>query len=277
MDFVPRRSFIRSLLAALLVLSLSACAAPGAQSRELTVFAASSLRDAFRDLGAAFERANPGVSVVFNYAGTPQLVEQINAAAPADVFASANQKLMDAVVAKGRVDAGAAVVFARNRLVVIAPRAKTGAGSVVSVRSLADLAKPGVKLVLADAAVPVGGYVRDMLKKASADAVFGANFEAAALANLVSNEEDVRAVFSKVALGEADAGVVYASDVTRDAAGQVITIAIPSAFNTIATYPIAPLRGAKDAALARAFVDFALSLEGQAILRAHGFDAPAQP
>ncbi len=257
------------LLAAALGASATGCVSeqtPQPVGGAITVYAAASLRDVFQEIGKNFEAANPGTKVMFNFAGSQQLAEQIGYGAPADVFASANQQQMDAVVKIARVDANASRTFVCNRLVVVFPKANPG-----RVRTLKDLAKPGLKLVLANKSVPVGGYTLDFLNKASANAEFGAGFADAVLANVVSYEEDVRAAFSKAALGEADAAVVYSSDVAADKATQVSALEIPSELNTIASYPIAALKDSPNAALAQAFARYVLSPPAQTVLVKHGF------
>jgi molybdate transport system substrate-binding protein len=238
--------------------------AASALSGSLTVYAAASLTDAFAEIGEAFEAANPGVDVAFNFAGSSALRTQIEEGAPADVFASANTTHMDALV-----EAGLAVdptIFVHNSLVVITP-----SDNPAGLATFADLKNSGLNLVLAAEEVPVGGYARDMLANADADPEFGAGFSDAVLANLVSNESNVKQVVAKVQLGEADAGVVYGSDVTPDVAPNLHTIQVPDAVNVIADYPIATLIDADNADLAQAFVEFVLSLEGQTILAKWGF------
>lgn len=243
---------------------LAACAAPAPAT--LNVFAAASLTDAFNEMGKTFEAANPGAKVSFNYAGSQQLAQQIGQGAPADVFASANAAQMEAAIKTGRVAGGAAQIFARNRLVVVAAKASPN-----PITQLKDLAKPGQKVVLADGSVPVGGYALDFLRKASASPEFGAAYSQTVRANVVSYEQDVKAVLGKVALGEANAGIVYATDVLGDSASKVNRIDIPDALNTLAAYPIAPLNDSKNAALAQTFVAFVLSPQGQAVLAKYGF------
>jgi molybdate transport system substrate-binding protein len=233
---------------------------------ELTVFAAASLTDAFIALKADFEARYPHVTVVYNFAGSNALAQQLAEGAPADVFASANAAQMNAAIAAERVVTGTQRVFVRNRLVVVVPTGNPG-----DVGALQDLAKPGLLLVLASAEVPVGQYSLDFLDKAPLDPAFGAAFKDEVLANVVSYEENVRSVLTKVALGEADAGLVYTSDVTGAAAGQVERLDIPDGLNTIATYPIAPLQDSAHAAMAQAFVDYVLAPEGQDILAGFGF------
>lgn len=269
-----RQSFLKTTaMGALLILAttLTSCAAPNAKQSpaatgNLTVYAAASLQDVFKEIGTTFETQHPGTTVRFSFAGSQQLAEQIGLGAPADVFASANKRLMDVVVKAGRVNEQDARVFAQNRLVVVFPK-----GNPAGIERLQDLSKSGLKLVLAAPAVPVGAYSLEFLKKASAQPEFGTTYSPTVLANVVSYEADVRAVFSKVALGEADAGIVYSSDVLADKAKDVGTIDIPNDLNTVASYPIAPLKDSPNLPLATAFVDYVLSPEGQTVLRKHGF------
>ncbi|HTT66868.1 MAG TPA: molybdate ABC transporter substrate-binding protein [Gemmatimonadales bacterium] len=235
---------------------------PAAPSRTLTVFAAASLTRAFSDLGDSLERRTPGLEVRFNFAGSQQLALQIEQGAAADVFASADQRWMADVRDSGLVE-GTPRVFAHNRLVVITPAAAPIAG-------LRDLARPGLKLVLAADAVPAGRYARAALLNLSRLPGFTAEFGRRALANVVSNEENVKAVVAKVQLGEADAGIVYVSDVTAEVAPRVRRIEVPDAANVVADYPVAVLRHAPDPEDARAFVALLLSPPGQAVLRANG-------
>lgn len=254
---------------AALVAWLAACAAPPpattSTSSEIVVYAAASLREAFNEIGDRFEQATPNTRVSFNFAGSQQLAEQVKQGAPADVFASANTRQMNDVISFGRVTSGTQQFFAQNRLVVVAAK------NAPAVESLTDLAKPGVKIVLAAKAVPAGQYALDFLMKASATPAFGATFSQTVLANVVSYEEDVRAVLGKVALGEADAGVVYSSDVAAGKKSSVRTMDIPDDLNTTAAYPIAPLNDSKNAELAKQFIDFVMSKDGQAILAKYGF------
>jgi len=233
---------------------------------DLNVFAAASLTDAFGEIGKMFEANHPGVSVILNFAGSQQLAQQINEGAPADVFASANKKQMDVVIGAGEIVTGTQQTFVKNRLVVIYPQ-----GNPANLKALKDLAKPGLKLVIAAKEVPVGQYALDFLDKATADPAFGASYKDGVVANVVSYEENVKSVLSKVALGEADAGIVYTSDISGNDAGKVVRIDIPDALNVIATYPIAPVKAGRNANLAQAFIDMVLSPEGQNILAKYNF------
>ena len=229
-------------------------------SQTLTVFAASSLADAFGEIGAAFQAQNPGVSVLFNFAGSSDLAAQLAEGAPADVFASANNKQMTVANDAGRI-AGKPHTFVKNRLVLIIP-----ADNPAGIQSLRDLAGAGLQLVFAASVVPVRTYTDTVLERLAADPAYGDSYRAAVLANVVSEEQNVRQVAAKIALGEADGGFVYASDVTPEISTQVQVIAIPDHLNTIATYPIAISNDTAQPELAQSFVDFVLSDAGQDVL-----------
>ncbi len=232
----------------------------------LTVFAAASLTDAFTEMGVQFEAAHPDVQVVFNFAGSQQLAQQLVQGASGDVFASANEKQMDNVVENGRIAATTPQPFAHNELVVVFPQDNPG-----NITGLADLTKPGLKIILATAEVPVGAYSLQFLQTASGKDALGDGFETAVLANVVSYEQNVRAVLSKVALGEADAGIVYSSDLVGSVQSEMGRVAIPAEWNVIAEYPIAPLADSRQPGYAQDFIDFVLSPMGQQILDKYGF------
>ena len=235
----------------------------------LTVFAAASLTGAFGDIGKAFEAANPGVTVKFSFAGSSTLLTQIQQGAPADVFASADHKNMDPLVTQNLVASGSDQDFATNLLQVILPP-----NNPANVQTLQDLAKPGLKLILEDPSVPAGNYARQILANMSKDPTYGTDFSTKVLANIVSNETDVKVVVSKVDQGEADAGIVYVTDGL--ATPDLKTISIPADYNVIAHYPIAPLVKAPNPDLAKAFVAYVLSTDGQAVMKKWGF-SPANP
>lgn len=233
--------------------------------KTLNIFAAASLTDAFTEIGRNFEAANPGVTVTFNFAGSQALRTQIEEGAPADIFASANEAEMDTLVTGSLVMQDTPRVFLRNKLVVILP-----ADNPAGLATLEDLAKPGIKLVLAAEEVPVGKYSRQALDAMNDQ--FGADFKDKVLANVVSNEDNVKQVVAKVQLGEADAGIVYTSDAV--AAPELKTIEIPAELNVIASYPIAPLAKSENIDVAKAFCDYVLSAEGQSVLVKWGFAPP---
>jgi molybdate transport system substrate-binding protein len=250
---------------------VSGCStAQEAEAGELVVFAAASLNGAMRELGRAFERGRPGLRVRFNLAGSQQLAVQLEHGAQADLFASADARWMDYAGDRGLL-AGAPRPFARNRLVVVVP-----AADPARIARLQDLARPGIKTVIGAEAVPVGAYAHRLLANLAQAPGFPPDFERLALANVVSREENVKAVVAKVQLGEADAGIVYVSDVSGPAAARLRTLPIPESLNVVAEYPIAALRAAASPAAAAAFLDFALGAEGQSVLRRFGL-RPAPP
>ncbi len=227
----------------------------------VTVFAAASLTDAFTEIESTLEAATPGLDIVNNFAGSQGLVTQLTEGAPADVAAFASNTAMTNAI-DADVISGEPETFVENLLTLVVPT-----DNPAGITSPADLAKPGIKLVLAQEEVPVGGYSRESICSMGTDtATYGDDFVANVAGNVVSQEDNVRAVLSKVALGEADAGIVYTSDVTDD----VIAIDIPLAVNEIATYPIASVAsGNPDAAAA--YISYILSPDGQAILESYGF------
>ncbi len=261
-------AFRLATITLLITLLLMACSpSPNFSPKTtLTVFAAASLTDAFGEIGTAFEQSNPNVTLRFNFAGSQQLAQQITQGAPADVFASANTAQMEIGIRSGRISPATSHIFAKNRLIVITPR-----DNKTNITALDGLAKPSLKIVLADKAVPVGQYSLDFLQKASAQAKFGANYGPNVLKNVVSYEQDVKAVLNKVALGEADAGIVYTTDAIGPNAAKIQRIEIADDLNTLANYPIAILNDSKAPATAQQFVDFVSSARAQSILRQYGF------
>jgi len=263
----------RLLLLALLGLVLGGCggaapaATPSNPSRpgEVVVFAAASLSDAFGEIAQAFQQAHPGAKVIFHFAGSSTLRTQLAQGARADVFASADEENMRAAQQAGVIE-GEPAPFARNTPVIVVP-----ADNPAGLHSLKDLARPGVRLVLAAKEVPIGRYARQILERAGRDPDYGADFADRVLANRVSEELNVKAALAKVALGEADATFVYRTDVTADVRGKVQVIEIPAAYNVIAEYSIAVVRNAPNPEGARAFVAFVRSPAGQEILARWGF------
>lgn len=263
---------LRTVLSFLLLLCAPVLAG-GCASRQvstLVVYAASSLTEAFTAIGTEFEARHDNVRVVFNFAGSQTLSTQIEHGAVADVFASADAVHMDRLQENDLL-AERPVVFALNRLVVVLP-----AANPAQLRSLRDLARPGLRLVVAQENVPVGRYTRRALANLSADAAFGGSYQRVVLANVLSEELNVRQVLAKVALGEADAGFVYVSDVAAQTAN-VVTLEIPEQHNVAAAYPIALLAASKEKALARSFIEFVQSPAAQGILRQAGLQAVTPP
>ena len=241
------------------------------------VFAAASLSNLFPQVATAFQQQHPGVSVKFNFAGSQRLRTQLEHGARADVFASADQDQMELAMESGLLS-GEPVPFASNRMVVIVPQGDRleDPATRTTVRSLEDLANPGVKLVVALPAVPAGKYALEAIQRlGNADNGFPSDYSQRVRANVVSQEPNVRGVVQKVVLNEVDAGVVYQTDArVEHVASKVTAIQIPDWANPSASYPIGVLRDAAEPDLAGAFVEFLRSPEGQLILSGHGFGAP---
>jgi molybdate transport system substrate-binding protein len=233
---------------------------------ELRIMAAASLTDAFAEMEASLEAQYPGLDIVIETAGSQTLVTQLQQGAEADVLATANLSTMQTAVESELID-GDPVTFTANRLVIATP-----ADNPAGITSITDLANDGVSLVLAGEDVPAGLYARDALCAWVSEPNTSEDFLVRVDANIVSEEPDVRHVLAKVVLGEADAGIVYASDaVAAERAGTPLTtIEFPEGVSAPATYPIAPVAGG-DTALANAFIDFVLTEDGQAILDKYGF------
>ena len=234
-----------------LVLLTAGCGGGGGQT-EIKVFAAASLTAAFNKLGEDYAAANSGTRVTFNFAGSQALATQIRQGAPADVFASADTTNMDKV--KDLV--GTPQSFASNLLQIVVEK-----GNPKGVKGLDDLARSDLKVVLAAEEVPAGKYAKQVLDQA------GVRVQP------VSQEDNVKAVVTKVALGEADAGIVYVTDVT--AGGDKLEgVDIPTAQNVVATYPMATVKASRNQDQAQAFVDLVRSAEGQGVLESFGFLPP---
>jgi molybdate transport system substrate-binding protein len=238
-------SVSRTALAACLVLALSACGGGAAQPR-LTVFAAASLTEAFPAI-------DPGAR--YDFAASDTLATQIEQGAAADVYASASPRYPQELFRRGLVFRP--VTFASNRLVLIVPKANTA-----RIQRVADVARPGIKLVLAARGVPAGDYARDALGRLS--------LEKQALRNVVSQEADVKGVVGKVALGEADAGFVYRSDAAA-ARDKLTVIPLPAGAQPPVSYQVAVVKASPNRKAARAFVRAVLAPGGQRVLKTAGF------
>jgi molybdate transport system substrate-binding protein len=255
---------MRSRVSAMIVAAafLAACGSNGGTAAtslsptplngNISVFAAASLTASFNALGTSFQTANPSVTVKFNYAGTPTLVAQIEQGAPADVFAAADTTNMDKLTADG-FTMDTSKVFAHNQLEIVVAH-----GNPKSITGLADLAKPGVIYITEAPTVPAGTYSLQALASAGVKVT------------PKSLETSVSAVISKIELGEADAGIVYTTDVTA-AGSKVQGVPIPSTYNVIATYPIVAVKGTTNAVVANAFIAYVISAKGQSTLATFGF------
>jgi molybdate transport system substrate-binding protein len=264
----PGRRRLANLVVAVCTLMLAAACgstaggAPNTAGRSgdpvgtVTVAAAASLTAAFKELGTEFERAHPGATVRFNFAGSSTLVTQLVNGAPGDVFASADEATMKKVTQAHLAD-GSPQIFARNKLAIV-----VSAGNPHRIAGLADLSRPGLVISMCAPQVPIGQYARQAYAKA------GLPFPAGA-----SQELDVKQVVSRVQQGQADAGIVYATDVT--AGGSRVTgVAIPDSANVLASYPVAALLKGANPAGGRAFTAYLTSAQAQTVLAKYGFLAP---
>lgn len=251
---MPGRSTRLVACVSLASVLLAGCArSDSAETETITVLAAASLREPFTLIGEAFEEEHPGVSVRFSFAGSSELAQQILSGAPADVFASASAATMATVTDAGLAQGSRS--FATNALMIAVPA--TGP-AVRTVTGLGDLARPGVDVALCQVEVPCGAAAARMLENAGL------------VVEPVTLEPDVRAVLTKVRLGEVDAGVVYATDVLS-AQGEVTGIAVPDDVQVPVSYPVVALDGAPSS---DAFVDLVLGPVGRGILEDCGFGAP---
>jgi molybdate transport system substrate-binding protein len=266
----PRKGIPALLAAAVLAAGLAGCAAPAAPGQSsvapggsggatasgpITVFAAASLKAAFTKLAADFEARNPGTKITLSFAGSADLATQISQGAPADVFASADAKNMAKLTDAGLVE-GAPRDFATNVLTIAVPPANPA-----SIGSFADLAKPGVKVVLCASQVPCGAATRTVEQ------------ETGVALKPVSEESSVTDVLGKVTSGEADAGLVYVTDVLA-AGNKVKEIPFAESAKAVNTYPIAAVRTSRNKALAAAFIATVVGPEGKSVLGDAGFGTP---
>lgn len=233
----------------------------------MTVFAAASLTDAFGEFATDLEAANPGLDIVIETAGSQALVTQLQEGAEADVLATANTSTMTTAVESGLIGSEP-TIFTGNRLVIVTPP-----DNPAGVESLDDLATDGLLLVVANDEVPAGDYARRALCAYESSSAAPEGFIDRVSGNIASEEEDVRNVLAKVQIGEADAGIVYASDaVASELAGTPLNVVeFPDSVPTTAAYPIAAVSGGQ-ADLANAFIAAVLGPDGQAVLAAYGFE-----
>lgn len=258
---------IALLLAACTSGASHAPAAPTAPPADLTIYGAASLRSALDALKTAWETAHPGATLTISTDSSATLETQIEQGAPADIFLSADasnpKKLVDAGLASG-----SPVVFAGNELTVIVP-----AANPAGIASPADLAKPGVKIIAAGDAVPITKYATQLVARLGAVAGYPAGFAAAYAANVVSKEDNVKAVVAKVELGEGDAGIVYVTDAR--ASTKVSTIAVPAPANIFAAYAGVVVKASAHPAAASGFLAWLAGPDGQAVLAPFGFLPPS--
>ena len=271
-----RSRFVALACGFLMLLGAVSCGGAGSESGSgggkkqggtLTILAASSLIDAFGELGKTFEKQNEGVAVKQSFESSSTLLTQIQQGAPADVFASAATEEMDTAVDDGLV-AGKPQVFVKNREIIMVPN-----DNPADITEFEDVANPGVKLALAQKDVPAADYALQILDKANAQ--YGPDFKKDVLANVVSREADVRASVNRVVVSDADATFGYASDYTVDIRDRVKVVPIPPDLNIIATYPIAALEDAEHPGLAKKWVELVTSKQGQRVLKKWNFEPAA--
>ncbi|KIZ16286.1 molybdate ABC transporter substrate-binding protein [Streptomyces natalensis] len=261
---VTRRRTAAALVTAALLVPLAACgndtgkkdgagkSGGSVPKADLTVLAASSLTDVFNKAKAVYEKEHPGTKVTFSFAGSQELAAQVREGTPADALVTADTKTMDGL----KADAADPTVIAKNRLVIA-----TGHGNPKKITGLKNLTDSKLKVVLAAPEVPVGRYSKKVLDAQKLNV------------KPVSQEANVRAVLSKVELGEADAGIVYKTD-AQTAPNKIDAVDIPDAQNAVASYPAATLKYSEHAKAAAAFVKWLSSPEAQKILRDAGFMKP---
>jgi molybdate transport system substrate-binding protein len=261
---------VRSIgLLAALALAVSAACSPsvGARPTSLTIFGAASLKGALDGAKAAYEAATAGTTLTISTDSSAALAIQIEQGAPADVFLSADTTNPTKLADEGLV-AGGVIALARNTLTVIVPTANPA-----RITSPEDLAKTGIKVVAAGDQVPITKYANQLLDNLAKESGYPADFATKVAANIVSKEDNVKAVVTKVELGEADAGIVYATD--AKASGRIAAVAVPDAANVPATYAGVVVKASKNPAAAKAFLDWFTGPDGEAILTSFGFLPPS--
>jgi len=253
------------LPALIAVLVLASSSGFASEQKEIIIFTAASLTGAFSEIGGIFENET-GIHVVFNFDGSQALRTQIENGAYADVFASANKKQMNALKNSRLMNNSSIIIFAKNKISLIVPK-----DNPAKIKSLSDLAKPGIKIIMGTKDVPVGDYALQIIDKLGNDSSYGLDYKAKVLSNVISQETTVNYVVTKVALGEADVGFAYVSDVTEDLSSKVDKIEIPDEYNIIAEYPMGLLQESEFPAEGIKFMNLVISNEGTAVLEKYGF------
>lgn len=266
----------RAVLVSVLILVLAACSggtvtSPSASAdpaaAALTIYGAASLKGALEKAKVAYETTNPGTTVTLSTDSSAALETQIEQGAPADVFLSADTVNPKKLVDKGLAD-GDPVTFAGNKLTIIVP-----ADNPAGIKSPADLAKAGTKVIAAGDEVPITKYATQLVGNLAKEAGYPADFAAAYTANIASKEDNAKAIVAKIELGEGDGGIVYVTD--AKASTKVATVDVPDSTNVPATYDGVVVKASKHAAAAKAFLDWFAGPEGQAILSGLGFLPPS--
>jgi len=266
-SWVTTISFV--LLAAIIVAGCTTEQPKPEQKTDLTVFAAASLTGVLNEMAKDYEASHPGVHLVYNFDGSQNLRTQIEQGAYADLFLSANTAQLYPLRDKGLMDNSTVGMFAKNKLAVITPASNPG-----NITTLSDLARPGTRIVIGTKDVPVGNYVRQILKKMENDTAYGPSYNTSVLGNVISEETVVTAVVTKVQLGEADAGIVYVTDITPENRAQFKILTIPDQYNVIAEYPAGMLTSSQQKEEATAFLAYLKGEKGRATLDKYGFAMP---
>jgi molybdate transport system substrate-binding protein len=254
------------LVLLLLAVQIGCVSAAGTNQTGLTIFAAASLTGVVGDLDKSFETAHPGVNITPNFDSSGTLETQIKEGASADLFLPASDSNINNLVKANLISKDDVTPYATNKLALIVPT-----DNPAGITGLADLAKPGVKIVSETKDVPVRKYTDQMLNKTVNDTAYGQAFVDAFKKNVVSEETNVAGATTKISLGEADAGITYYSDVTKDLASKVKIIDIPDKFNVVANYDAGILSESKQKDLAKDYVDLLTSDEGKTALKEYKF------
>lgn len=258
-------SLIKKMVAAILAIFMIASLAGASGTEELVVFCAASLTGAFGEMGQIYEDET-GVDVILNFDGTQAIRTQVEQGAIADVFVSANKKHMDALMSEGFMDNDTVSIFTENRMVVIVPE-----DNPADIQSLSDLAEPGVMIIMGVKEAPFGSYALQVLDNLANDSAYGPEYRDAVMKNVISQETAVSSLVSKIALGEADAGFAYQSDISPELSEQVSKVEIPDQYNVVAEYPLGVLKESENPDEASSFIEFVISPEGREVLEKYGF------
>jgi len=240
-----------------------------AASDEIVVFAAASLTGAFGEIGDIYENRTD-MDVAFNFDGSQALRTQIENGAYSDVVAFASTKHMNKLMGEGLMNNSSVCIFTKNKIALIVPR-----GNPAGINNLSDLARPGIKIVIGTKDVPVGDYALQIIDRLANDSAYGPDYKKNVMANIISQETTVSYVVTKAALGEADVGFAYVSDVTKELASKVDRIEIPDEYNVIAEYPMGLSAECMNPGMAQEFMDLVRSADGRAVLERYGFSPAA--
>lgn len=274
-SIMTKNTAIGCLVAGIAILVLIAAAGytaaqpaaePASDQSELIVFTAASLTGAMTDIAKAYEAVHPDTKIVLNFDGSQALRTQIEQGAHADLFLSANTRHMTALQGECLMVNDSVRVFAKNRLALLVPRENRA-----NITSLSDLARPGIRLVIGTKEVPFGDYTRQLLGKMADDTAYGPVYRDAVMKNVISEEPAVTSLVAKLRIGEADAGIAYASDVSKEDKTLITTLPIPDQYNVIAVYPLGIIQESMVKDRSAMFVQFITSPEGDAFLTQYGF------